>query len=105
MFDFANPNLVTGNRITSTLPTQALFLMNNPLVIEQSGKAAERLLRTDLQKEEQIRIVYRQVLGRAPLESEFNETREYLESFSDEQEAWSSIYHALFASLDFRYVE
>lgn len=37
-FDFANPDLPTGRRHDTTVPQQALFLMNSPLVIEQAKK-------------------------------------------------------------------
>jgi hypothetical protein len=35
-FDFANPDMPTGRRHETTVPQQALFLMNSPLVIEQA---------------------------------------------------------------------
>ena len=44
IFDFPDPNLSVGRRNTSTLSTQALYLMNNPFVIEQAQHTAERLL-------------------------------------------------------------
>ena len=37
-FDFANPDLPSGRRFETTVPQQALFLMNSPLVIEQAKK-------------------------------------------------------------------
>ncbi len=37
-FDFANPDLPSGRRYATTVPQQALFLMNSPLVIEQAKK-------------------------------------------------------------------
>jgi hypothetical protein len=37
-FDFANPDLPTGRRHETTVPQQALFLMNSPLVIEQAKR-------------------------------------------------------------------
>ncbi len=39
-FDFADPSTVTGRRNESTVPQQALFMMNNPFAIEQSRLAA-----------------------------------------------------------------
>ena len=33
-FDFATPDMVTGIRHVTTVPQQALFLMNSPLVID-----------------------------------------------------------------------
>ena len=35
-FDFPNPDLPTGRRHETTVPQQALFLMNSPLVVEQA---------------------------------------------------------------------
>jgi hypothetical protein len=37
-FDFANPELPSGRRHETTVPQQALFLMNSPLVVEQAKK-------------------------------------------------------------------
>jgi cytochrome c553 len=37
-FDFANPDLPSGKRYETTVPQQALFLMNSPVVIEQAKK-------------------------------------------------------------------
>ncbi|MFK7770175.1 MAG: DUF1553 domain-containing protein [Mariniblastus sp.] len=113
VFDFANPNLVIGDRNTSTLPTQALFLMNNPMIIKQSKKAAKRLLaRENLESKSRVEYAYRQSFGRRPTKHEVDDSLAYIESFvaaSDSKnaqvEAWSSFCHALFASLEFRYVE
>src|SRR6185312_15622447 len=33
LFDFAEPSLVIGERATTTVPAQALFLLNNPFVL------------------------------------------------------------------------
>jgi len=106
VFDFANPNLVTGDRSSSTLPTQALYLMNSPVVIEQARKAALRLLEREISATDQrLEFVYQQVLGREPSQQEAEETLRYLDSFQDEASGWASVYHALFASLEFRYVQ
>ncbi len=113
VFDFANPNLVIGHRNTSTLPTQALFLMNNPLVIEQSGKFATRLLsHTKMSDRERVELAYRQALGRRPTQDELEQTLGYINEFSATSSAadprlaaWSSVCHAIFASLDFRYID
>ena len=40
-FDFANPDLPSGRRYATTVPQQALFLMNSPLVVEQAKKLVE----------------------------------------------------------------
>src|SRR5207249_11091389 len=43
-FDFANPDLPTGRRHQTTVPQQALFLMNSPLVVEQAKKLSPCLI-------------------------------------------------------------
>jgi len=37
-FDFANPDLPTGKRYETSVPQQALFLMNSPVVVEQAKR-------------------------------------------------------------------
>ena len=39
-FDFAQPEMSTPQRFETTVPEQALFLMNSPLVIEQARQLA-----------------------------------------------------------------
>jgi mono/diheme cytochrome c family protein len=41
-FDFANPDLPSGRRHETTVPQQALFLMNSPLVVEQAKRLVAR---------------------------------------------------------------
>ncbi len=43
VFDFPDPNTLAGKRYVTTAPTQALFLMNSPFVMEESRRWAERL--------------------------------------------------------------
>ena len=38
------PSLIVGKRDVTTVPTQALFLMNNPFVLKQSDEMAKRIL-------------------------------------------------------------
>jgi hypothetical protein len=118
VFDFANPNLVIGHRNTSTLPTQALFLMNNPMVIKQSRVMAQRLLAMPkLNSRQRIESAYRMSMSRKPSSAELRSATEYIESFENDLraeskvdagrniDAWTSFCHALLASLDFRYVD
>jgi mono/diheme cytochrome c family protein len=41
-FDFASPDVSTPQRYTTTVPPQALFLMNSPFVIQQAKRFANR---------------------------------------------------------------
>ena len=44
VFDFPEPSETKGRREVTTVPTQALFLMNSPFVLNQSKHAADKLL-------------------------------------------------------------
>ena len=71
VFDFADPNLVVGRRTNTTRATQALYLLNSPFVIEQSIRAAARLLaEPDLSARERVDLAYGRILGRAPTRRE-----------------------------------
>ena len=51
-FDFANPDITTGKRYDTTVPQQALFMMNNPLVVELARKLVNQSAFQDLEGEE-----------------------------------------------------
>ncbi len=54
LFDFADPSLVTGERSTTSGPSQALYLMNNPFVIRQAEAASQRLRAIESNDEQRI---------------------------------------------------
>ena len=108
-FDMANPNLVVGNRNSSTLPTQALFLMNNPFVIENSDISAARLLASKEPDYHQlINEAYLRVLNRMPTEAELTIAQNYVAENSKSgqtcETALAGLFHSLFASIEFRYI-
>jgi hypothetical protein len=110
-FDFADPSVVVGRRDVSTAAPQALYLMNHPFVLEQARHAARRLL-AEASLDDQRRMVqaYRRALGRAPTEAERRLGLAFLGAAPgdgaalDPEEVWTTIFQALFASLEFRYV-
>ena len=108
IFDFPNPNLVSGVRNTSTVPTQALFLMNDPFVIKEAETAAKKILqKKDLTAEERLNLAYKITLGREPEQQEKSLALNYLEQHNngkDDPEAWAGVIHSLYASIDFRYL-
>ena len=104
VFDAADPSTVTGKRNSGTVAPQALFMMNHPFVLEQSKHAATRLLaERHADDAERIARAYRLVLGRAPTRSEREIAARFLKG-KTEKDAWAAVFHALFASAEFRYV-
>ncbi len=82
VFDFAEQGMVTGSRDTTTVATQALYLLNDPFVRRHSLNLAERLLsRTDLDDAGRVELAYRLALGRSPSGSEIERATAYLSDF------------------------
>jgi hypothetical protein len=70
-FDFAGPDAHSPQRFTTTVPQQALFLMNSPFVVEQAKAVLSRAEMRDItDPEKRIEKLYRCVLGRQPTAEE-----------------------------------
>ena len=107
VFDFADINSSIGQRATTTVAPQALFLMNHPFVAEQAKLAAQRTLAAKASDEAaRLELVYRTALGRGPTEKERLLASDFLRAASGDApaEAWAQLHQALFASVDFRYL-
>ncbi|MDP7009910.1 MAG: DUF1553 domain-containing protein [Verrucomicrobiota bacterium] len=105
VFDFADPNLVVGERTTSSVPTQALYLMNSPFVREQAKVATQRLLREKLADDStRVERAYRLALGRNATSREREIILTFLKEENDPDKAWIQVFQGLYASLDFRYL-
>lgn len=80
-FDFCDTTLSCGQRDVSLVPTQALALLNNQFIHEQSRAMAERV--TDEAGDDrgrQIRLAWQFALGRLPDENEAKTATAHLES-------------------------
>jgi hypothetical protein len=116
IFDAADPNLIVGKRDVTTVPTQALYLMNNAFVLRQAEAMAKRVLAVEgLNMPGRIDLAYRLALGRLPTESEKANVTSYLHDYRRSLEhasghgapnlaAWTSFCQTLFATGQFRYV-
>jgi len=105
-FDFADPSMVVGKRNTSTVPPQALYLMNHPFVVEQAQLAAKKLLTEAGDDTAKIERAYRSAMGRSPTSGEREVALRFVTQATNanREELWGQFYQALFASLDFRYL-
>ena len=118
LFDFANPALVTGDRESTNVPSQNLYLMNNTQVIALSDAFARRVY--DSAKDNPARVVnaYWLAFGRAPTPQEAQATRTFFSEYAQDAAkarsskggaditmyAWSAFCQALLASAEFRYL-
>ena len=82
-FDFANPDLSTGKRDLTTVPQQALFLMNSPLVVEQAMNLVRRPdFTAQANTQERVRLLYRLIYQRYPNRAELRLALTYLQAES-----------------------
>ena len=66
-FNFPSPNQTQGTRPESTVPQQALFLMNSPIVIDQAkALAANKGFKAAKTKEDKVAWLFQRVYQRDP---------------------------------------
>jgi hypothetical protein len=117
-FDGADPSIVVGRREVSTVPTQALHLLNSPLVMNESQRAAERLLaRDDLDDTQRVDWAYWLALSRPPTDEQRQWAMAFLEDYPavmEEEgrkvtdprlEAWTRFCQSLIASAEFQILD
>jgi hypothetical protein len=81
-FDFASPNAANGKRFETTVPQQALFLMNSPLAIEQVRHVVERAeFQQAATDEAKIAFLYELFFQRAPNAAEVTMGREFVAKY------------------------
>jgi hypothetical protein len=78
--DQPDQNVTTEKRNITTVPTQALTLLNNEFVLLQAGFLAERVLReaTSSDPADQVKMLYRIALSREPSPAELAGQVEFL---------------------------
>ncbi len=108
-FDFADPSVSVGQRSRSTVATQALVLMNHPWVVERVSATADQYRKLDEQYGHRtvIETLYRDCFNRSPTSDEVAACTKFWQDgmASQENDRLNSLIHAMFASLDFRYLE
>ena len=104
-------------RDSSTVALQALYLLNNPFVHDQSLRFAGQLLAAEPDPSARLRLAYLRAFGRAPMEAEVTRARGFLAEYERRlaaegvpadrrsNEAWAGLARALLASNEFLYVD
>jgi hypothetical protein len=107
--NFPPSDLVIGRRETPSVPTQALFLMNSPLVMEHANRTALRLLKTASTDEQRVQLSYSLCFGRPATAREQQEAIQFLAEAGnrkdeDQRRAWVTFCQAMFCSAEFRFL-
>ncbi len=108
-FDLANPDSHAPMRYRTTVPQQALFLMNSPFVAAMAKKTIRRDDVTSAGSDsERIVRVYRAVLGRDPTKQESKLASDYLRvapAADGKLGPWEQLAQALMMSNEFVFVD
>ncbi len=115
-FDLPDPNQETGRRNTTTVPTQALYLLNSPFVQQCAKAVADRVLQQSSSPRERVIHAYRGILGRQPTDSEANDALAFVGELQstaangsatpiDESLAWTRLSQSLLISNEFLFRE
>jgi len=109
IFDFPNPDLVTGERATTTVPVQALFMMNSPFVREMAETIGAQFNKTELSVEDIIQQLYQRVLIREADANDISVGYKYvtrlMSNGKSQQEAIGLFVQILFSSTEFRFIQ
>lgn len=117
LFNGPDASLSTPVRDTSTVPLQALFLLNNELVHQQSRGFARTLIGQSADPVARIRLAFLRAFARPPTETEKERSmsfvsryeaaleQEGMEKSLREIESWAGLARTLMAANEFFYLE
>ena len=118
-FDFPDASLVTSERDSTNVPSQSLFLMNNPQAISAADAFAKRIGEFQGTPIERLTHAYQLCFARSPTATELAAIKDFWTRFPDQaangkqtkeakdyaqKAALSAFCQSLFASAEFRYL-
>ncbi|MBI5691901.1 MAG: PSD1 domain-containing protein [Verrucomicrobia bacterium] len=108
-FDFPNPDVSSAQRLATTVPQQALFLLNSPFVLEMTRRLAARVER-EAGASESVRIesLFRTVLQRPPDAGEAALARAFLDGVGSSGTGltrWEALAQTLLQSNELAFLE
>lgn len=118
LFDYTTADVTNGDRQTSTVAPQALFMLNSDLLLESAQSLAERLMR-EVSDDDAGRLnrMFELALGRLPSEQEASRLQRFIDDFTastatddpqatvaTQTNAWVAACQSLLACNEFIYV-
>lgn len=99
VFDFAQPAEFVGQRSVTAVPTQALFLMNSPIVKKHASNLAARIQAGGVQEVERLELLWMCTLNRPITNQEKQDAEAFLAQAGES--GWTELCHAVIASNEF----
>lgn len=104
VFDFADSNTTVASRATSNTADQALYLLNNPFVLQQANAFAKRLNAEAKTQNRKIQLAFLLAYGRPPRKEESRAAADFLRDMKSSGNGLELFCQSLLASAEFRYV-
>ncbi|WP_345319616.1 PSD1 and planctomycete cytochrome C domain-containing protein [Novipirellula rosea] len=106
VFDFPDASTITGTRDDSNTPNQALYMMNNPFVVQQGESFARRLAESNSQPVKQVEQAFLLAFGRTPTSSERSAMTKFLQNQpSRGSSSLDAMCQTLFGAAEFRLID
>ena len=107
VFDFPDASTITGTREDSNTANQALYMMNNPFVMQQSQSFAHCVATSGSQPEKQVEQAFLLAFGRAPTTGERKAMIKSLRDYQPDRGPSSLVVlcQTLFGSAEFRLID
>ena len=121
LFDYNDASVLNGDRDSSSIAPQALFLMNSKFIANCSLALADRLFSKTKDKDSRIQCLYELAYSRLPNEFEVKQAKAYLRRFetlfdkrlvnsnddermTSQRQAWRALCQSVISSSEFVYV-
>ncbi|MFH1303050.1 MAG: PSD1 and planctomycete cytochrome C domain-containing protein [Planctomycetota bacterium] len=117
LFDGADTNVSTARRELTTVPTQALYLMNSPFVHQQAEILARKLIQETSDPRARVELAWQTSMGRVPTADQFSENSEFIKGYmvaleesgvaveARELMVWSALARTLLTRNEFLFVD
>ena len=117
LFDGADANVSTARRELTTVPTQALYLMNNEFVHQRAEGLARRALAESPDAAGRVEFIWRTAFGRAPGRAEQADAAAFAKQYTDalagtgaspdssEVKVWSALARTVVTRNEFLFVD
>jgi hypothetical protein len=109
VFDYPDSTVVHGDRETTNVPAQGLYMLNNDFVRAQAKLVAQRLNSGNRSDEDKVNQAFRLILGRPASDAEQKAAAEFFSRMANNTRAlpperWTDFCLALYNTAEFRYL-
>jgi len=110
LFDLPDAMVVQGARETTNVPSQSLYLLNNPNVAAYANAISKRVIdsipgRGTENFEPRLEMLYKLILCRKPTGDEMQIADELFSTSDSAESGWVSLARGLLATAEFRYLD